>query len=49
VCVYNHKEWARDFEGVETKLFPTVLMPDSPPPVDPVPTQPVHWYPRLNR
>jgi hypothetical protein len=22
VCVYNHKEWARDFEGHETGLFP---------------------------
>ena len=31
VCVYNHKEWARDFEGFETKLFPTVLMPEAPP------------------
>ena len=49
VCVYNHREWARDFEGFETKLFPTVLMPDAPPPVDPVPTQPVHWYPKLER
>ena len=49
VCVYNHREWARDFEGFETKLFPTVLMPDAPPPVDPVPTQPVHWYPKLKR
>ncbi len=27
VCVYNHKEWARDFEGHETRLFPTVLVP----------------------
>jgi epoxyqueuosine reductase QueG len=60
VCVYNHKEWARDFEGFETKLFPTVLMPEAPPPVDPFDgvgrtlsgppvTQPVHWYPRLGR
>lgn len=49
VCVYNHKEWARDFEGFETKLFPTVLMPDAPPPVDPAPAQAVHWYPRLKR
>ena len=22
VCVYNHKEWARDFDGFHTKLFP---------------------------
>ena len=49
VCVYNHKEWAHDFEGHATKLFPTVLIPDTPPPVDPVPAQPVHWYPKLNR
>ena len=49
VCVYNHKEWARDFEGFETKLFPTVLMPGAPPAVDPAPAQPVHWYPRLKR
>ena len=49
VCVYNHKEWARDFEGFETRLFPTVLMPDAPAPVDLAPTQPVHWYPHLKR
>jgi epoxyqueuosine reductase QueG len=49
VCVYNHKEWARDFEGFETTLFPTVLMPEAPPPVDPAPAQPVHWYPKLKR
>jgi epoxyqueuosine reductase QueG len=49
VCVYNHKEWARDFEGSSTKLFPTVLMPESPPAVDPGPAQPVHWYPKLRR
>jgi epoxyqueuosine reductase len=49
VCVYHHKEWARDFEGFETKLFPTVLMPAAPAPVDPVPVQRLHWYPRLNR
>jgi ferredoxin len=49
VCVYNHKEWARDFDGVTTKLFPTVLMPEAPAPVDPIVAQPVHWYPRLGR
>ena len=33
VCVYNHKEWARDFEtGEPTKLFPKVIMLASPPP-----------------
>lgn len=25
VCVYNHKSWARDFEGFETKLWPQIL------------------------
>jgi epoxyqueuosine reductase len=48
VCVYNHKEWARDFEGHETRLFPTVLMPPSPPPADP-PGIPLHFYPHLKR
>jgi len=49
VCAYNHKEWARDFEGFKTKLFPTVLMPEAPPPVDLPAGQPVHWYPTLKR
>jgi epoxyqueuosine reductase len=48
VCVYNHREWARDFEGFSTRLFPTVLMPDAPPPADP-PAAPVHWYPHRDR
>ena len=34
VCAYNHKEWAKDFDGFETKLFPQVLMPEPPAPVD---------------
>lgn len=34
VCVYNHKEWARDFDGHATKLFPAVGMEAPPPPVD---------------
>lgn len=25
VCAYNHKEWAKDFEGFKTKLFPEVV------------------------
>lgn len=48
VCVYNHKEWARDFDGFSTKLFPDVRMLEAPPPVDP-PAAPVHWYPKLKR
>lgn len=35
VCVYNHKEWARDFEGHETKLWPEIIMDEPPPPVIP--------------
>jgi epoxyqueuosine reductase QueG len=49
VCVYNHKEWARDFEGFATRLFPTVLMPAAPSPAEPRLTQPAHWYPKLKR
>ena len=33
VCVYNHKEWARDFEGHETKLWPEIIMEEPPPAV----------------
>ena len=49
VCAYNHKEWARDFEGFKTRIFPTVLMPEPPPAVDLSEGQPVHWYPKLKR
>lgn len=48
VCVYNHKEWARDFEGFETRLFPTVRMPPAPQPVD-LPAAKAHWYPKKGR
>ena len=27
VCVYNHKEWARDFEGAQTQSFPQSSCP----------------------
>ena len=37
VCVYNHKEWARDFEGHETKLWPNLIMEEPPAPVSPRP------------
>lgn len=47
VCVYNHKEWAKDFEGAKTKLFPAVAMKDPPAPTDPVTAK--HWYPHVNR
>jgi epoxyqueuosine reductase QueG len=49
VCAYNHKEWARDFEGFQTKIFPTVVMEDPPPPVDPMDASRSHVYVRLHR
>ena len=49
VCVYNHKEWARDFDGFSTKLFPTVVMETSPPPVDLPEAERSHVYVRLHR
>ncbi|MGC4084411.1 MAG: hypothetical protein QM736_20425 [Vicinamibacterales bacterium] len=48
VCVYNHKEWARDFEGFTTRLFPTVVMHDPPRPAN-LPREVRHVYPLLNR
>jgi ferredoxin len=47
VCVYNHKEWAQDFEGFRTRLWPHLNMPESPPPVEP--EIETHEYPRLKR
>lgn len=47
VCVYHHKEWAKDFEGYQTKLFPRVNMLPAPAPSDP--EIPKHNYPKLNR
>jgi ferredoxin len=46
VCVYNHKEWARDFEGFQTKLFPNVIM-DPPPPEADVAAEKRHAFPKL--
>jgi epoxyqueuosine reductase QueG len=47
VCVYNHKEWAKDFEGFTTKLFPDLQLKESPDPADPhIET---HWYPHRKR
>ena len=48
VCLYNHKEWARDFEGFKTSLFPRVDMLPSPAPFDSAPEE-RHEYRRLNR
>ena len=49
VCAYNHKEWAKDVDGFQTKLFPQVLMPDAPPPVDLPQEQRRHFYARIHR
>ncbi len=49
VCVYNHKEWAKDFDGFQTKLFPTIIMNDPPPPSDEIPKEKRHRYPKINR
>jgi ferredoxin len=49
VCVYNHKEWARDFQGRATRGFPEVLMQPPPEPVDSVPAADRHRYPRIGR
>jgi hypothetical protein len=49
VCVYNHKEWARDFEGRPTKIFPLVIMTDPPPPVDLTDAARSHPYEHLQR
>lgn len=46
VCVYNHKEWARDFEGHETKLFPQIIMEEPPPQAD-IPETDRHAFPKL--
>lgn len=48
VCVYNHKEWARDFEGFQTKLFPQVIMNPPPPPVD-LPSEKRHSHYQQNQ
>lgn len=47
VCTYQHKEWARDFEGFKTGLFPDVDMREPPRPTDADTAK--HWYPRLKR
>ena len=47
VCVYNHKEWAKDFEGFQTKLFPEVKMEEPPNRVDPLGDDVKHNYPKL--
>ncbi len=49
VCVYNHKVWAKDFEGHETVKFPEVIMENPPEPIDTVPAEKRHNYPHHKR
>ncbi|HEU4719265.1 MAG TPA: reductive dehalogenase domain-containing protein [Bacteroidia bacterium] len=49
VCVYHHKEWAKDFEGFQTKLFPEVIMHEPPAPADSVAAEKKHRYNKLGR
>lgn len=49
VCVYHHKEWARDFDGYETKLFPNVVMDPPPQPFDGVPKESRHSFTKVKR
>ncbi|MBS1536153.1 MAG: hypothetical protein JST20_00225 [Bacteroidetes bacterium] len=49
VCVYNHKEWAKDFTGTPTKLFPEIAMETPPPPCDSVSESQKHRYPLVKR
>lgn len=47
VCVYNHKEWAKDFEGYKTGLWPNINMQEAPSAVDPEIDK--HYYEKANR
>jgi epoxyqueuosine reductase QueG len=49
VCAYNHKEWAKDFDGFQTKLFPQVVMYDAPAPADLPDEHRRHAYARIHR
>ncbi len=49
VCVYNHKVWAKDFEGHETKIFPEVIFEEAPEPYDLVDVAIRHEYNRVKR
>ena len=49
VCAYNHKEWAKDFDGFQTKLFPQVVMHDAPAPADLPDGHRRHVYARIHR
>ncbi|PCI96353.1 MAG: hypothetical protein COB15_10570 [Flavobacteriales bacterium] len=49
-CVYNHKEWAVDFDtGERIKKFPDVIMTEPSLPFDGVEDNHKHYYPKVNR
>ena len=53
-CIYQRKEWARDYDGTPIMEYPDVPMGkrlhDEPlPPFDGVPEEEKHFYPRVNR
>lgn len=45
VCVYQHKEWAKDFDGFQTKLWPDLNMPEAPPQTD-IGENERHYFPK---
>lgn len=49
VCVYQHKEWAKDYEGFKTKLWPNLNMPEAPPEVDALQEGERHWFPKIKK
>jgi ferredoxin len=49
VCVYQHKEWAKDFEGFKTNLWPDLNMPEAPGEVDPLPLNERHYFPKKQK
>jgi epoxyqueuosine reductase len=47
VCVYQHKEWAKDFDGFQTKLWPEIDMKTPPAEVNPLQEEERHWFKKL--
>jgi epoxyqueuosine reductase QueG len=47
VCVYNHKDWAKDFEGYSTRKASKTIRKKAPKPIDPEIDK--HEYPKINR
>lgn len=49
VCVYNHRKWAKDLLLTQELPFPTVIFDTAPAPVDVVPEDKRHAFPRHKR